>query len=95
MCARTLSTLYPYPASCARHTRTYSCGEGTPTPTNALAKSVCKTHETARFLSRFNYDLAMCVYFPYMLSRAGRFLDGSEVPGREAAEQFRAWVCDG
>jgi hypothetical protein len=43
----------------------------------------------------FTYDLAMCVYFPYMLSRAGTFIDGSKVPGKEASDQFTTWVCDG
>ncbi|KAI9010780.1 kinase-like domain-containing protein [Hyaloraphidium curvatum] len=43
----------------------------------------------------FLYDLVMCVYFPYMLSRAGKFLDGSVAPSREAAERFMDWVVAG
>lgn len=41
------------------------------------------------------YDLVMCFYFPWMLARAGHFLDGSKAPSLETAERFKEWIVAG
>lgn len=43
----------------------------------------------------FLYDLVMCIYFPWMLSRAGKFIDGSTPCDKRAADRFTDWVVEG
>jgi Ser/Thr protein kinase RdoA (MazF antagonist) len=43
----------------------------------------------------FLWDLSSVLFFPYMLSRAGTWMDGSAVPGIEAYDKFTDFVVQG
>jgi Ser/Thr protein kinase RdoA (MazF antagonist) len=43
----------------------------------------------------FMWDLSTVLYFPFMLWKSEKWLDGSDTPGQAAYEQFTNWVIEG
>jgi Ser/Thr protein kinase RdoA (MazF antagonist) len=43
----------------------------------------------------FMWDVSVALYFPFMLAFAGKWIDGSDAPGKDQYERFADWIVQG